>query len=177
MNNVLIFNNTYLESEKSNISQFSKDWDIKEIHTFLSNICGIDTQIDQDIIKPYTRDWSNIKGNAELLCMPNTQDQCAILLYICNHYNIPITISAGKTNLTGSATPFGGVVLSTEKMLTPNVQVNINNKEVISSVGILLEDMRNEVLNQSNGELHYPVDPTSRYDAFVGGTLSCNFAN
>ena len=34
--------------------------------------------------------------------------------------------------------------------------------------------MRDEVLIQSNNKLYYPVDPTSRYDAYVGGTLSCN---
>ena len=34
--------------------------------------------------------------------------------------------------------------------------------------------MRNEVLKQSHSTLYYPVDPTSRHDAYVGGTLSCN---
>ena len=30
--------------------------------------------------------------------------------------------------------------------------------------------MRNEVLKQSHSTLYYPVDPTSRHDAYVGGT-------
>ena len=34
--------------------------------------------------------------------------------------------------------------------------------------------MRDEILKQSNHTLYYPVDPTSRHDAFIGGTLSCN---
>ena len=34
--------------------------------------------------------------------------------------------------------------------------------------------MREEVLRCSNNTLYYPVDPTSRHDAYVGGTLSCN---
>ena len=172
--NYIKFSDKYIKNYQSSINKLQQFTNYINFNKLLIDDFDINSTIDQDIINSYTRDWSNIKGNAELLCRPNTQDQCAILLYICNHYNIPITISAGKTNLTGSATPFGGVVLSTEKMLTPNVHVDINNKKVISSVGILLEDMRNEVLNQSNGELHYPVDPTSRYDAFVGGTLSCN---
>ena len=34
--------------------------------------------------------------------------------------------------------------------------------------------MRKEALRQSNNKLHYPVDPTSREEALVGGILSCN---
>ena len=31
-----------------------------------------------------------------------------------------------------------------------------------------------QILELSNNNLFYPVNPTSRNDAFVGGTLSCN---
>ena len=34
--------------------------------------------------------------------------------------------------------------------------------------------MRDKVLELSNSELYYPVDPTSRHDAYVGGTIACN---
>ena len=85
-----------------------------------------------------------------------------------------MTISAGKTNLTGSATPKGGIVLSTSLLTSPNVKVDIINKEVLSPIGIDLESLRNAVLALSNKKLYYPVDPTSRNDAFVGGTLACN---
>ena len=175
MHSTLIFNNTYLESEQSNISQFSKDWDIKQIYIFLSDICSIDTQIDQDIIKPYTRDWSNIPGGyADLLVRPNSNEQCALLFALSNFYKIPITISAGQTNLTGSATPKGGIILSTSELNTPIPTVDMENQCVKTPIGISLEDMRIEVLQQSQNILYYPVDPTSRHDAYVGGTLSCN---
>ena len=87
---------------------------------------------------------------------------------------IPITISAGKTNLTGSATPDGGIILSTSKLNTPNPNVDVENQCVRTPIGISLETMRTEVLKQSQNMLYYPVDPTSRHDAYVGGTLSCN---
>ena len=175
MKNTLIFNNTYLKSEKLIINQFSKDWTIKEIHTFLSDTCKIDSQIDQDIIKPYTKDWSNIPGGyAELLVRPKSNQECAIIFAISKFYKIPITISAGQTNLTGSATPEGGIILSTTQLNTPSPSVDLENQSVESSIGICLEDMRSEVLKQSRNMLYYPVDPTSRHDAYVGGTLSCN---
>ena len=97
MRNNLIFNNTYLELVENNISKFSNKWDISQIHNFLSCRCGIDAQIDLDIIKPYTRDWSNIPGGyADLLVRPSSNEQCALLFAVSSFYKIPITISAGK---------------------------------------------------------------------------------
>jgi D-lactate dehydrogenase (cytochrome) len=41
-------------------------------------------------------------------------------------------------------------------------------------VGVILEDMRRAVLEQSGKKLYFPVDPTSRSDASVGGAIACN---
>ena len=84
----------------------------------------IDITDDSDIISSFERDWSNMPGYADYLARPVNNQQCSILLYICNELNIPITISAGKTNLTGSATPMGGLVLSVINMKSPNIFVD-----------------------------------------------------
>ena len=135
---------------------------------------NINSSYDIDIIKPYFQDWSNIDGYADLLVRPSNTMQCAIILRVCYLCNIFLTISAGQTNLTGSATPKGGVVLSTSLLTSPDIKIDITNKEVSSPVGIGLEFLRSKVLKLSNRKLYYPVDPTSRHDAYVGGTLACN---
>ncbi len=141
---------------------------------FLSDKFLIDITDDSDIVSSFERDWSNMPGNADFLARPINEKQCAIILYICNLLNINVTISAGRTNLTGSATPKGGLVLSIINIKKPNTQVDIENKTAKTSVGTILEDMRNDILQLSNKKLYYPVDPTSRKDALVGGTISCN---
>ena len=141
---------------------------------FLSQHFLIDITNDPDIILSFERDWSNIPGSAEFLARPINEKQCAVILYICNLLNISVTISAGKTNLTGSATPKGGLVLSVVNMKDPPTSINIKNKTVETAVGTILEDMRDDILELSNKKLYYPVDPTSRKDALVGGTISCN---
>ena len=78
---------------------------------------GIITYIDKDIILSYTQDWSNIKGWADLLVIPKNVYECSIILRGCFKNNISITISSGRTNLTGSATPNGGVILSMSKLV------------------------------------------------------------
>tara|TARA_Y100000590_G_scaffold470265_1_gene663181 strand:+ start:6662 stop:8113 length:1452 start_codon:yes stop_codon:yes gene_type:complete len=127
-----------------------------------------------DIISSYFQDWSNIKGFANLLVKPKNKIECALILKTCYYNNILLTISAGQTNLTGSATPMGGVVLSTSLLTTPDITIDICKKEVNAPAGVSLEFMRSKVLELSDRSLYYPVDPTSRYDAYVGGTISCN---
>ena len=147
---------------------------ILELVEFLSLEFQIDITSDLDIVNGYERDCSNINGNAEVLCRPINELECALVLRCCQSVKIPQTISAGRTNLTGSATPEGGVILSIEKMTQPKVKVDSASKTITTPVGMYLEDMRKEALRQSNNKLHYPVDPTSRKEAMVGGTLSCN---
>ena len=113
-------------------------------------------------------------GFAYLLVRPSNKIECAIILKTCHTCNILLTVSAGKTNLTGSATPMGGVVLSTSALVTPDIELDIKSKHALSPVGISLETFRNRVLEISNNTLYYPADPTSRNDAFVGGTISTN---
>ena len=115
-----------------------------------------------------------MEGFADLLVQPKNSNECAIILKTCYISNILLTISAGKTNLTGSATPNGGVILSTALLTLPDIELDLNNKEASSPVGIPLEKFRNKVLELSNNTLYYPADPTSRNDAFVGGTISTN---
>ena len=59
-------------------------------------------------------------------------------------------------------------------MLNPKTKINIQSKTVQVAVGEILENMRKQVLVDSNHQLYYPVDPTSRKDARIGGTISCN---
>ena len=172
--NSLKFSDKYISKYIQDIDQLSLSYDINKIYNFFINK-NIDVTIDQDIISSYTFDWSNIKGGyAEILFRPKNSKECAIILKACQVCKIPITISAGRTNLTGSATPFGGAILSIQNLITPNIKVDNINKIVTCPIGIQLEEMRNKILEQSNNTLYYPVDPTSRNDALVGGTLSCN---
>ena len=113
-------------------------------------------------------------GFADLLVRPKNKIECAIILKTCHVSSILLTVSAGKTNLTGSATPIGGVVLSTSLLITPPIELDLKKQQALSPVGIPLEAFRDKILEMSNNTLCYTADPTSRNDAFVGGTISTN---
>ncbi len=147
---------------------------LPEIATFLRERFSVEFTLDQDIVGGFAVDSSNLPGSALGLCRPSSERECAIVFRACFGAAIPITVSAGRSNLTGSATPSGGVIVSTVKMLAPEVKVDAEEMLVVTPVGLILEDMRRIVLERSGGRLIYPVDPTSRAEATVGGTIACN---
>ena len=163
------------EEEETQLQDIlDQNLDIEDAILYISNTFQIQITSDRDIVKGFDRDYSNIPGKAELLCRPENEKQCAILLKYCQGANIPVTIAAGRTNLNGGATPKGGMVISIEKMIHPEPVVDLQRSCITAPVGIYLEDMRNASLEQSQNTLHFPVDPTSRKEAMVGGTISCN---
>ena len=144
------------------------------IAAFLAREFSTELKLDPDIVAGFLTDQSNLPGSAEAVAQPTDERQCAAVLRACCRAGIPVTIAGGRSNLTGSATPQGGIVLSLARLLTPEVRVDESNLIVRAPAGMVLEEMRRKVLQQTEGRLFFPVDPTSRNDAAVGGAISCN---
>ena len=113
--NNTIFTKNIISEYHNSILKFSSSWsdDYNKLQDYIENIYNINSSIDQDIISSFATDWSNMSGNASILFRPIDIKQCAIVMKICYQCKIPLTISAGRTNLTGSATANGGAILST----------------------------------------------------------------
>ncbi len=164
------------EEELAGIDAFSAAGDrtLEELGAFLQERFSLELTLDPDIVIGFVADSSNLPGKASALCRPATQRDCAVIFRCCFALGIPYTISAGRSNLTGSATPQEGVIISTVKMLAPEVAVDAEAMTARAPVGMILEEMREAVIAQSGGKLHFPVDPTSRGDAAIGGVIACN---
>ena len=154
------------------VDNVSSDY-IKKLTLFLKESFSIDITTESDIIQGFDHDWSNIKGYADVLCRPKNILECTIIIQICYLLKIPMTISAGRTNLTGSATPKGGVVISISNIKEIK-SIDLKNKEVTCSPALYIEDLRNYVISESSNQFIFPVDPTSRKEAMIGGAISCN---
>ena len=147
---------------------------LPEIAGFLQEKFSLILVLDQEIIAGYASDSSNLPAQADALCRPDSERQAAIILRTGRAAKIPITLSAGRSNLTGSATAEVGIVLSTAKLGEPKIVIDQENLLVTSPVNIILEELREKILEETEKALYYPVDPTSRGDAWVGGTIACN---
>lgn len=144
-----------------------------------------------DIVEKYLTDESAIlKGRAEEVAFPEAENQVANLLRDADSKKITVTVSGAGTGITGSRVPFGGIVLSTERLMKVSKHGSISPtlfKDPIAGVeyelcivknehyaivppGISIENLQKAV--QKEG-LFYPVDPTEK-TAFLGGTVATN---
>lgn len=176
--NRLVLENVLTQEEYDFIDHFCKENSgisaLPQLAKFLQDKLAVKLVIDMSIVNGFVTDSSNLPGTASAVARPQTERECAAVLRACFQAKIPVTVSAGRSNLTGSATPHGGVVINTSKMMTPEVKVDEESLTVTSPVGIILEDLRNQVMEQSQNRLIFSVNPTSRADAAIGGALACN---
>ncbi|MCK5506651.1 MAG: FAD-binding oxidoreductase [Thermodesulfovibrionia bacterium] len=115
----------------------------------------------------YLEDTSNIKGQADILYLPETQQEVAEILVLCQRKRIPVTCSGARTGTTGGCVPQEGAVLSLEKL---NKIKNIDEKSRIVTVesGANLKDLETE-LNKRGMSLK--AQPTESL-ACIGGVVS-----
>jgi D-lactate dehydrogenase (cytochrome) len=128
----------------------------------------VKTQTDE--LQNYLTDASNIKGgHAEKLFIPETAKELATVLREANAKSIPVTISGARTGTVGGAIPFGGILISLEKL---NIIKEINHEKsvVVVECGVLLTDLQKELERRN---LFYPPDPTE-WSCQIGGTVATN---
>src|SRR3989339_975030 len=125
---------------------------------------------DQDIIKGYLEDSSNLTGGyADGLYIPENEEEVREVLLECNSRKTALTISAGQTGTTGGCIPFGGWILSTQK-LNRIITLNVKENYAIVQPGVTLEEIEAAVKKE---QLLYPPDPTEK-KAMLGGNVATN---
>lgn len=125
---------------------------------------------DQDTIKNYFEDSSNLKGGfAECVVVPEDIGALSGFVKEANIKKTPITVSGGGTGTTGSRIPFGGTVISLEKF---NRIIGISKEKMFSAVeaDVSVDDFKKECEKEG---LFYACHPTEK-GAFLGGTVSTN---
>lgn len=128
----------------------------------------VKTQFDD--FQNYLTDASNLSGGrAEKLFVPETTEEIQEILREANEKKISVTISGARTGTVGGAIPFGGYLISLEKL---NRIKEINEKEKFAVVesGVILNDLQKAVEAKN---LFYPPDPTE-WSCQIGGTVATN---
>ena len=145
----------------------------------------------------YIVDESKIAGgSAEWLFFPHKEADVITIINKMQEAQLPITISGGRTGIVGSAVPFGGAVISTDKMKEVlglgfdehtgkyyvRIQPGITLKElddVIRYKEFTIDhniDSNNNIVQkfkQDQDNYIFPVDPTEM-TAAVGGSIAAN---
>src|SRR5205085_686609 len=68
---------------------------------------------DPEQIARFLRDASNMPGGAaEVVVQPESEEEVREIMRGASSTGTPVTLSAGRTGLSGAAVPMGGIVLS-----------------------------------------------------------------
>lgn len=128
------------------------------------------TKSQLEDLQDYLVDASNMQGgHAEKLYIPETTEEVARIVAEANASRTPVTISGARTGTVGGAIPFGGVVVSLEK-LNRIISIDKDSKTAVVEPGVILGDLQKVV--DADG-LFYPPDPTE-WSCQVGGTVATN---
>ena len=128
----------------------------------------VKTQMDD--LQNYVTDASNMQGgHAEKLFIPESAEEIAQILRQANESKMPVTISGARTGTVGGAIPFGGYVISMERM-NKIVAIDRESTTAVVQSGVILADLQKAV---EAGGLFYPPDPTE-WSCQIGGTVATN---
>ncbi|MDD5496234.1 MAG: FAD-binding oxidoreductase [Candidatus Omnitrophica bacterium] len=125
---------------------------------------------EQDTIKAYFEDSSNLRGGfAQEVAYPESISELAFFMREADLGKVPVTISGGGTSTTGSRVPFGGAVITMERL---NSILNIDASKRTADVqsGVSCEDLKRACEKEG---LFYTAHPTEKL-ASLGGTVSTN---
>ena len=130
------------------------------------------TKNDPSTIQAYLEDSSNLTGgHADKVVIPETQADVVAVLKEANKSRSPITISGGGTGTSGGRIPFGGIVISMEKINRIKTLTRKNTGgEAVAEAGVLIKDLKGRAEKEG---FFYCYDPTEQ-TAFVGGTIATN---
>lgn len=123
-----------------------------------------------DEIQNYLVDASNLQGGfAEKLFFPETAEEIAEIVRQAHEKGIKITVSGARTGTVGGAIPFGGWIISLEK-LNKIKEIDDEKKIAVVESGVILRDFQRAVEAKN---LFYPPDPTE-WSCQIGGTIATN---
>lgn len=123
---------------------------------------------DPSILEGYLTDASNVHGHADGLLRPADAAEVAAIVRYCQERAIPLTITAGRTSTTAGPVPFGGWVMSMERL--DRVRA-IDVHTATAQAGVFLGAFQDEI--EAAGRF-YPPDPTSRRECTLGASIACN---
>ena len=127
---------------------------------------------EQDAIQSFLADASNLAGgHASRVILPESSEEVAEALARASRERTPVTVAGAGTGIVGGRVPFGGVVLSTERLnrVVEVVREDGGGRATVGA-GVVLSDLQREA--RARGLL-YPPDPTES-SCYIGGTVATN---
>ena len=111
-------------------------------------------------------DASGFRGQAERICLPESEAELAAILREASRARTPVTICGARTGLTGGGMPSSGWLISMDRFR----RLDVHPGFALCGAGVLLSQL--QAAAAAGGQL-YPPDPTET-SASIGGTIVTN---
>ncbi|HYM34079.1 MAG TPA: FAD-binding oxidoreductase, partial [Steroidobacteraceae bacterium] len=141
----------------------------------LRAIVGTEGALDQaNDIAPYLIDQRKIyRGQTPMVLRPNSTEQVAAILQLCNEANIGVVPSGGNTGYCGGATPSADgsqVVVSLSRMRKIR-SIDALNYTLTAEAGCVLAELQ---IAAEKADRYFPLSLGSEGSCQIGGNLSTN---
>ena len=119
----------------------------------------------------YITEWrGRWRGHCDLVVTPRSTRQVSKILSVCHHAGIAVTPQSGNTGLVGGSVPFGGIVLSMEKM-SKIINTDPINFTLTSEAGAKLKNIQ---IAANKADRLFPLSLASEGSCQIGGNLATN---
>jgi len=127
---------------------------------------------DPHEIAPHLTEWrGRWQGKASLLLKPDTTDQVARIVGICNETRTPIVPQGGNTGLVGGQIPASGEVLLSLERMNRIRRVSPEENLMIAEAGVVLATAQ---LAASDVHRLLPLSLAAEGSCTIGGNISTN---
>ena len=111
------------------------------------------------------------KNSPDVVVFPETTEEVAQIVRVCNQADIPFLPRGAGTSLAGGCLPVGGGVMIVLTRMRQIEQINIRDGYAVVQPGVV-----NAWLNQALRETgyHYAPDPSSQGACTIGGNVATN---
>lgn len=105
----------------------------------------------------------------EVVALPETPEEIAALIKICNNHQVPVTPRGAGTGLSGGSLAINGGLMIAMQRMNKIIEIDERNLQAIVEPGVITETFINTVAEKG---FLYPVDPASKGSCFIGGNIS-----
>lgn len=122
---------------------------------------------------PYGYDNSRQQTTPAMVAFPQTEQQVAEIIQLCNNHQCPVTARGRGTGTAGAAVPAqNGLVLSFEQM-NKIFKLDVDNRVMVVQPGVTNQQVQDAA---AEAGFFWAPDPTSAAFCSVGGNLAYNSA-
>ena len=139
------------------------------IHSLQDVVGSTNVLTDIDRCTSYGVDALGIGHRADAVVLPNSTDQVAGILKLCNASEVSVTPRGAGTGYTGGAVPVnGGIVLAFDR-LNRILEIDKSNLLAIVQPNVVTGTLQQAVERIG---LFYPPDPASLNQSVIGGNVA-----